>query len=107
MFHIPAHKNVAHPAGQVSGAPTKPLLNVRLGHCGPIVEIIDVPAPAPKLFDTCSFVMAFEAGELDEDEIVEGFQHLINSGVVWSLQGSYGRTAAALIESGRCEAAAR
>ena len=107
MFHIPAHKNVAHPAGQVSGAPTKPLLNVRLGHCGPIVEIIDVPAPAPKLFDTCSFVMAFEAGELDEDEIVEGFQHLIDSGVVWSLQGSYGRTAAALIEGGHCLPAAR
>jgi len=48
MFHIPAHKNVKHPAGQVSGAPTKPLLNVRLGHFGPVVEIIDIPAPAPK-----------------------------------------------------------
>jgi len=47
MFHIPAHKNVAHPAGQVSGAPTKPLLNVLLGHCGPIVEIIDIPAAKP------------------------------------------------------------
>lgn len=53
-------------------------------------------------FDVVSFIMDYEAGELDEDATIEGFQHLIDSGTVWSLQGSYGRTAAALIEAGYC-----
>lgn len=54
------------------------------------------------MFDTCSFVMAYECGELDDDAIIEGFQHLIDSGLAWQLQGHYGRTAAALIENGDC-----
>jgi hypothetical protein len=53
-------------------------------------------------FDEVGFIMAYEGGELDEEEIVFGFQHLINSGVVWQLQGHYGRTAAGLIEAGYC-----
>lgn len=56
----------------------------------------------PKPFDMVGFVMAFESGDLDEDAIIEGFQHLIDSGTVWSLQGTYGRTALALIEGGLC-----
>ncbi len=49
------------------------------------------------------FIMAYENGELDDDDvIVVGFQQLIDSGVVWQLQGHYGRTAHALIESGLC-----
>ena len=55
-------------------------------------------------FDVCGFVMAFEAGELDEGDIVEGFQYLIDTGLVWSLQGSYGRAAKRLIENGVCHA---
>ena len=50
------------------------------------------------------FIMAYEAEELSEDEIIEGFQSLIDSGVVWTLQGSYGRMAARLIEAGVCHA---
>lgn len=45
-------------------------------------------------------MIAFESGELDEGQTVELFQDLVNSGVVWSLQGFYGRTAQALIEQG-------
>jgi hypothetical protein len=56
----------------------------------------------PKAFDTVGFVMAFEGGELTEDEVIEGFQHLIDTGLAWQLQGSYGRAAAALIEQGLC-----
>jgi len=48
------------------------------------------------------FVMAFEAGELDEEAIIAGFQKGIDSGTVWHLQGSYGRMAANLIEQGLC-----
>lgn len=52
-------------------------------------------------FNLVGFIMEYEAGELDEATvIIEGFQHLVNTGLAWSLQGSYGRTAVALIEAG-------
>ncbi len=47
-------------------------------------------------------IIAYENGELDENEVVEFFQELINSGLVSQLQGAYGRIAAALIQAGRC-----
>lgn len=57
----------------------------------------------PKPFDSLAFIMAYEGGELeDDDQVIEGFQQMIDSGIVWSLQGSYGRAAASLIESGHC-----
>jgi hypothetical protein len=59
-------------------------------------------ADAEQVIDVVSFVIGFESGELDEDEIVAGFQQLINDGTVWQLQGVYGRTAASLIEAGLC-----
>lgn len=55
-------------------------------------------------FDTVGFIMDYEAGELDDQAIEEGFQHLIDDGTVWSLQGSYGRMAQYLIDEGRCSA---
>ena len=39
-----------------------------------------------------------------EEEYVAAAQHLIDTGLAWSLQGFFGRTCAALIESGRCHA---
>ena len=53
-------------------------------------------------FDVVAFIMDFEGGELDDVEIIKGFQHLIDTGLVWSLQGSYGRMAKHLIEEGYC-----
>lgn len=47
-------------------------------------------------------IIAYENGELSEEEVIELFQDLIDSGQVWSLQGHYGRTAAALIDAGLC-----
>ena len=55
-----------------------------------------------KDFDSVGFIMDWEGGELSDDQIITGFQHLIDSGLVWSLQGCYGRTAAALIKGGYC-----
>jgi hypothetical protein len=55
-----------------------------------------------KSFDEVSFIMAYEGGTLANDEIVAGFQTLIDSGVVWQLQGSYGRMAQSLIDNGLC-----
>lgn len=55
-------------------------------------------------FDSVGFIMDFEGGELDDEQVIEGFQHLIDSGLVWQLQGFYGRTASALIDAGHCHA---
>ena len=54
--------------------------------------------------DQVSKIMAFEQGDLDFDATVELFQELIDSGLVWQLQGSYGRMASSLIENGYCDA---
>jgi len=47
-----------------------------------------------------SKIIAFENGELDSDGVLDLFAELIASGLVWQLQGSYGRTARDLIEGG-------
>ena len=53
--------------------------------------------------DVVSDLIAFEEGELDQEEVVALFQRLIDNGMAWSLQGSYGRTASRLIEAGYCQ----
>lgn len=45
-------------------------------------------------------IMQYENGELSEEETIELFQELIDNGLVWSLQGHYGRRAKILIEQG-------
>ena len=40
----------------------------------------------------------------EREEQVAAWQHLIDSGVAWRLQGSYGKGAMSLIERGLCEA---
>ena len=52
--------------------------------------------------DLAGLIIGYEAGELDGEKCRELFQALINTGMAWKLQGSYGRTAAALIEAGIC-----
>lgn len=49
---------------------------------------------------TVDEIMAFENGELDEAEILTLFSGLVKSGQAWTLQGSYGRFAARLIDGG-------
>ncbi len=36
----------------------------------------------------------------NENQVIEAWQHLVDTGIVWSLQGWYGRNAARLIENG-------
>jgi hypothetical protein len=48
-------------------------------------------------------MIAYEQGELNEEDTIELFQNLVNSGLVWTLQGSYGRTAMKLIDEGLVE----
>jgi len=47
-------------------------------------------------------IIAYESGELSDEETIELFQSLINDGTAWQLQGTYGRQANALIEAGLC-----
>lgn len=49
-------------------------------------------------------MIAWENGELDEIETAELFQNLIDTGMAWSLQGTYGRMATNLIRAGICHA---
>ena len=55
--------------------------------------------------DQVSKIIAYECGELGDQESIDLFQELINSGLAWQLQGSYGRTAQALIHAGLCHPA--
>jgi len=52
------------------------------------------------MFNIVEQISEYEEGTLTDDEVIELFQELVNTGVVWSLQGSYGRMAIHLIEQG-------
>lgn len=52
-----------------------------------------------------SMIEGFSGEEHTEEEILQAWQTLIDSGLVWRLQGFYGRTAQHLIETGICSAA--
>ena len=45
-------------------------------------------------------IIAYEQDDLDLNETLELFAKLIKTGMAWTLQGHYGRTAASLIEAG-------
>jgi hypothetical protein len=49
-------------------------------------------------------IMKYENGEMERggEEEIAMFQEMINDGSAWQLQGSYGRVAMALIETGLC-----
>jgi hypothetical protein len=50
--------------------------------------------------DLLDRMTAWEAGELDVNSEAELFQELVDTGLAWSLQGTYGRTAASLVRAG-------
>ena len=47
-------------------------------------------------------IIDYENNQMTEQEEIDFFQSLIDSGLVWKLQGHYGRTAIDFIEAGLC-----
>jgi len=45
-------------------------------------------------------IIEYEQGELNNDQTIQLFQELYDSGLVWNLQGHYGRLAYQLLEAG-------
>lgn len=45
-------------------------------------------------------IIDYESGELSSDDTLSLFADLIRTGLAWTLQGSYGRTAKHLIDAG-------
>jgi len=45
-------------------------------------------------------IVAYEHGELNEQQTIQLFQELVDSGMIMKLQGHYGRFAAQLLEAG-------
>jgi len=52
---------------------------------------------------TTDKIIAYENGDMsDPQEAIEFFQEIIDSGLVWQLQGHYIRVAKSLIDAGLC-----
>lgn len=54
--------------------------------------------------NTMDAVMNVEMGSCDEDTYIKSMQHLIDTSIVWRLQGFFGRRAVEMIEAGVCTA---
>jgi hypothetical protein len=63
------------------------------------MQIINLGSPSQFVrvtrddYDLASAINAFEAGEMDAPEILQLFQLLVDTGLAWVFQGSYGRLA--------------
>lgn len=64
------------------------------------------PIVSPPTFveelDIVSMLMEFDDGTQEPAQTLKMFQHLIDTGMVWKLQGMYGRLANDLIRQGQC-----
>jgi hypothetical protein len=45
-------------------------------------------------------IVAYEKGDLTEKQTIAFFQEMLDTGLVWELQGHYGRAAECLLELG-------
>lgn len=50
--------------------------------------------------DVVGMIMDYEQGTMGDVDVFKLFAHLVRTGLAWSLQGHYGRTARILIDQG-------
>lgn len=63
----------------------------------------EMPTEQPDRAETqVDAIIAYESGEMHPSDVVPFVQSLIDNGLAWSLQGSYGRLARACIDAGEC-----
>lgn len=55
---------------------------------------------ATSKIDIVDSIISYESGEMDTPTMIRFFAELVRTGQAWSLQGSYGRGAKALIDAG-------
>lgn len=55
-------------------------------------------------FDVTGAIIDYESGQLSNEDTIELFQQLVDTGLAWKLQGHYGRMAQWLIENGNIKA---
>lgn len=53
-------------------------------------------------YDAVAACEGFDGIEHDEIDLISAWQFLIDSGLAWSLQGSFGRQAKYMIDAGVC-----
>ena len=56
--------------------------------------------PLAQEYDVVAGLLAWGSDELDRDGVIELFQHLVDSGLAWQLEGHIGRCAQSLIDAG-------
>jgi hypothetical protein len=57
-------------------------------------------------YDAVAACEGFDGEDHDAETLRSAWQHLIDTGLCWKLQGFFGRTAKTLIDSGECHRAA-
>jgi len=81
---------------------------VHVSDAGTTSQEIEVPAmleaaaPGWTTYSACAAIEGFDGEVHDDDEIIAAFQHLIDTGVAWQLQGFYSMSARDLIDRGLC-----
>jgi len=50
--------------------------------------------------NTVDLIMRYEQGDMTTDEIVEFYQHLVDTGTIRGLQGHYQRNASKMVQAG-------
>ena len=56
-------------------------------------------------YTACSIVGGFSGEDHTEKDHITAWQYLIDTGICWTLQGWYGRSARDLIDAGMCQPA--